>query len=64
MSSFGGVPIDLSALQPDYLVSSANKCLEGVPGFSYVLARREALESTAGLCAQCEPRSAGAMARL
>lgn len=48
MSSFGGVPIDLSALQPDYLVSSANKCLEGVPGFSYVLARREALESTAG----------------
>lgn len=48
MSSFGGVPIDLSALQPDYLVSSANKCLESVPGFSYVLARREALESTAG----------------
>jgi 2-aminoethylphosphonate-pyruvate transaminase len=48
MSSFGGVPIDLLALQPDYLVSSANKCLEGVPGFSYVLARREALESTAG----------------
>lgn len=48
MSSFGGVPLDLSALQPDYLVSSANKCLEGVPGFSYVLARREALESTAG----------------
>lgn len=48
MSSFGGVPLDLSELQPDYLVSSANKCLEGVPGFSYVLARREALESTAG----------------
>jgi 2-aminoethylphosphonate-pyruvate transaminase len=48
MSSFGGVPIDFSALQPDYLVSSANKCLEGVPGFSYVLARREALESTGG----------------
>jgi 2-aminoethylphosphonate-pyruvate transaminase len=48
MSSFGGVPIDFSVLQPDYLVSSANKCLEGVPGFSYVLARREALESTSG----------------
>lgn len=48
MSSFGGVPIDLAALQPDYLVSSANKCLEGVPGFSYVLARREALESSLG----------------
>ncbi|HYJ05077.1 MAG TPA: 2-aminoethylphosphonate--pyruvate transaminase [Chthoniobacterales bacterium] len=48
MSSFGGVAIDLAALQADYLVSSANKCLEGVPGFSYVLARREALESTLG----------------
>lgn len=48
MSSFGGVPIDLHALQADYLVSSANKCLESVPGFSYVLARREALENIAG----------------
>ena len=48
MSSFGGVPLDLATLQPDFLVSSANKCLEGVPGFSYVLARREALESTLG----------------
>lgn len=48
MSSFGGVPLDLAALQPDFLVSSANKCLEGVPGFSYVLARRETLESTLG----------------
>ena len=38
MSSFGGVPIELSMLQPDYFVSSANKCLEGVLGFSYVLA--------------------------
>lgn len=48
MSSFGGVPIDLATLHADYLVSSANKCLESVPGFSYVLARREALESTLG----------------
>ena len=48
MSSFGGVPIDLAALKADYVVSSANKCLEGVPGFSYVLARRDALESTLG----------------
>jgi 2-aminoethylphosphonate-pyruvate transaminase len=29
-SSFGAVPLDLSNV--DYLVSSANKCLEGVPG--------------------------------
>ena len=48
MSSFGGVPVDLSKLEIDYLVSSPNKCLEGVPGFSFVLARREALERTKG----------------
>ncbi len=48
MSSFGGVPLDLAALQPDYLISSANKCLESVPGFSFVIAKRTALEATAG----------------
>jgi 2-aminoethylphosphonate-pyruvate transaminase len=48
MSSFGGVPLDLSKLEIDYLISSPNKCLEGVPGFSFVLARREALEGAKG----------------
>jgi len=48
MSSFGGVPLDLSKLQIDYLISSPNKCLEGVPGFCFVLARREPLEATKG----------------
>jgi 2-aminoethylphosphonate-pyruvate transaminase len=48
MSSFGGVPLDLSKLEIDYLISSPNKCLEGVPGFSFVLARREALVATKG----------------
>lgn len=48
MSSFGGVPLNLAELGADYLISSANKCLEGVPGFAFVLARREALEATAG----------------
>lgn len=45
MSSFGGIPIDLSKTPIDFLISSANKCVEGVPGFSFVLARREPLES-------------------
>jgi 2-aminoethylphosphonate-pyruvate transaminase len=48
MSSFGGVPLDLRASHIDYLVSSANKCIEGVPGFSFVLAHREALLATEG----------------
>lgn len=46
----------------DFMVSSANKCLEGVPGFGYVLARRDVLAQCSGnsrsvsldLCAQLE----------
>ena len=48
MSSFGGIPLNMSACGIDYLISSANKCIQGVPGFAFVLARREALLSTAG----------------
>ena len=48
MSSFGAIPLDLEAAGIDFLVTSANKCLEGVPGFSIVLARREALLATEG----------------
>ncbi|GAB1607486.1 uncharacterized protein LOC115217501 [Argonauta hians] len=39
MSSFGAVPLDFAAGNIDFMVSSANKCLQGVPGFSYVVAR-------------------------
>ncbi len=46
MSSFGAIPIDLEACGIDYLVSSANKCIEGVPGFSFILARKSALMQT------------------
>jgi len=48
MSSFGAVPLNLADCAIDYLVSSANKCIEGVPGFAFVLARREALLATEG----------------
>jgi 2-aminoethylphosphonate-pyruvate transaminase len=48
MSSFGAIPVNLSRCQIDYLVSSANKCVEGVPGFSFVLARLGCLKQTQG----------------
>jgi 2-aminoethylphosphonate-pyruvate transaminase len=48
MSSFGGMPIDIAACGIDFLVSSSNKCIEGVPGFSFVLCRREALLASEG----------------
>jgi 2-aminoethylphosphonate-pyruvate transaminase len=43
MSSFGAIPIDFDEAGIDFLISSANKCLEGVPGFCFVFGRREAL---------------------
>ena len=43
MSSFAAIPIDFGAAGIDYLISSANKCIEGVPGFSFVIARCAAL---------------------
>jgi 2-aminoethylphosphonate-pyruvate transaminase len=48
MSSFGAVPIDMVGSHIDFLVSSANKCIEGVPGFGFVLANRRALDSAKG----------------
>ena len=48
MSSFGGVPLNVNGTHIDYLVSSANKCLEGVPGFSFVVARIDALKFSKG----------------
>jgi 2-aminoethylphosphonate-pyruvate transaminase len=48
MSSFGAVPINIVECNIDYLVSSANKCTEGVPGFSFILARLSSLKETAG----------------
>lgn len=49
MSSFGAVPIDFEQCHIDYLVSSANKCIEGVPGFSFVFARKSHLLASGGL---------------
>ena len=48
MSSFGGVPIDMAGLGIDFMISSANKCIQGVPGFSFVIARRAELEKCEG----------------
>ncbi|MCY1038311.1 2-aminoethylphosphonate--pyruvate transaminase [Staphylococcus nepalensis] len=48
MSSFGGIPIEVEELDIDFLVSSANKCIQGVPGFGFVIAKRQSLEQTKG----------------
>lgn len=48
MSSFGGVQMDIKAMQIDFLVSSSNKCIEGVPGFSFVLCKKSELLKAQG----------------
>ena len=48
MSSFGGIPIDLARLPLASLAASANKCLEGVPGVGFVVARTDHLAQCAG----------------
>jgi 2-aminoethylphosphonate-pyruvate transaminase len=48
MSSFGAYPVDLENTGVDYLISSPNKCLEGVPGFAFVICPRQKLEACAG----------------
>jgi 2-aminoethylphosphonate aminotransferase len=47
MSSFGGLPLDLREVPADCVVSSANKCLQGLPGLSFVLIRPELLTAAA-----------------
>jgi 2-aminoethylphosphonate-pyruvate transaminase len=48
MSSYGAIPIDAGTLRFDALIAASGKCLEGVPGMGFVVARRTALERSAG----------------
>ncbi len=48
MSSYGAIPIDARTLRFDALVAASGKCLEGVPGMGFVIARRTVLERSAG----------------
>ena len=50
MSAFGGISLDVAELGIDFIVSSANKCIQGVPGFGFVIARKTEL-------AKCQGRS-------
>lgn len=49
MSSFGGIPIDMEGLGIDFLISSANKCVQGVPGFVFVITRKDKLQECKGV---------------
>lgn len=48
MSAFGALPVDAQELPFDALISAANKCIEGVPGFGYAIIRNDVLEQSKG----------------
>ena len=48
MSSFGGIDIDVCDLGIDFLISSSNKCIQGVPGFSFIISNKERLTQSKG----------------
>ncbi|MEO3428606.1 2-aminoethylphosphonate--pyruvate transaminase [Pelagibius sp. CAU 1746] len=48
MSAFGALPLDVREISYTAMVSSANKCIEGVPGFGFVVARKAELEAAKG----------------
>ncbi len=48
MSAFGAVDLSVNRIRYEAMVSSANKCIEGVPGFGFVIARVSELEAAKG----------------
>jgi 2-aminoethylphosphonate-pyruvate transaminase len=48
MSAFGALPLDMATLPCDAVMASSNKCLEGVPGIGFVVARAAALAACGG----------------
>jgi 2-aminoethylphosphonate-pyruvate transaminase len=49
MSTFGALEIDARTTPFDGLIAASGKCLEGVPGMGFVLARRAVLEKGEGV---------------
>jgi 2-aminoethylphosphonate-pyruvate transaminase len=48
MSSLFGERLAVGAPGIDFVTASANKCMQGMPGVAFVLARREAIEALGG----------------
>jgi len=48
MSAFGALAVDARRVIFDALAASSSKCLEGVPGMGFVIARKAALEACGG----------------
>lgn len=52
MSSYAGIPIDIERMGATFLVSSSNKCIQGMAGLGFVICRRDRLDSMAPIPAR------------
>lgn len=50
MSTLAAIDIDARSMPFDAVIAASGKCLEGVPGIGLVIARRSAIEQSAGNC--------------
>jgi 2-aminoethylphosphonate-pyruvate transaminase len=48
MSSYAGLEIDLQKWKAEYIISSSNKCIQGMAGLSFVIFRKSLLEKIKG----------------
>jgi len=46
ISSFAGVPIDIKNCQIDFMMSTSNKCIQGIAGVAFVICSKDELEKT------------------
>ncbi len=44
ISSFAGLPIDIRECKLDFMFSTSNKCIQGVPGICFIICKRKELE--------------------
>lgn len=45
ISSYAGIPINIAELKTDFLLSTSNKCIQGMPGISFAVCKRSSLEN-------------------
>ena len=43
ISSYAGLPIDIARMNATFLVSTSNKCIQGMAGLAFVICRKDAL---------------------
>jgi len=44
ISSFAGIPFSIQKVKADYIMSTSNKCLQGMAGISFIIGKKESIE--------------------